>query len=350
MVDLFRQGPEQTTQSRCVLVIDPAATGSSSSSKRTITQQMSFKAHPHTQQRHKKASSSDRLIRRESFRTARFLILACVVAAFPAEASAELAPASEPRILVTANLSAYFASLDGSLQTPFGGAKGTTSSGRPTVDEVGLDGLGVHLLADMSVTLFGRHSLHVSYVGLAETGSKRLDRNLISQGQTFFAGSRAKSRLEMPLVRVGYRADWLRLSNARFSLVPEIGAARLDFAYRLTAPGATGKVNRAYVVYFAYWGVQLRGSIYDRLTAELDLYASAGLSNVVSIESDLRLLYSVWQSEHLEASLLLGVRGLWLNYKDDQRDEQNHINVRSGAYSPNPWAGLHLGVRFLYSL
>lgn len=311
---------------------------------------MRFKPHPPTQNRCEQVSSDGPLSRRESFRNARFLILACVAATLPVQASGELAPATAPRILVTATLSAYLASLDGSLQTPLGGAKGTTSSRRPTVEEVGLDGLGVHLLADMSVTLFGQHTLHMSYLGLAESGSKRLDRKLISQGQTFLAGSRTKSRLEMPLGRVGYRADWLRLSFARFSLVPEIGAARLDFAYRLTAPGATGEVDRAYVVYFAYWGVQLRGSIYNRLTAELDLYASAGLSNVVSIESDLRLLYRVWQSDHLEASLLLGVRGLWLNYKDDQRDEQNHINVRSGAYSPNPWAGLHLGVRFLYSL
>jgi hypothetical protein len=43
--------------------------------------------------------------------------------------------------------------------------------------------------------------------------------------------------------------------------------------------------------------------------------------------------------------VLVGLRGLWLRRKDDQKLAQNNINLRIGAFSANPWAGLHAGLR-----
>ncbi len=256
--------------------------------------------------------------------------------------------AGPPILRVNLSASAFLASLDGELQTPSGGAQGTTSSNRPTTSEIGLTGLEIHALTDFELTLRDQHTIHFSYAALAQSGRETLDRQLVSQGQTIPENVRVKSRLEIPFGRLGYRADWLSLPLGRWSLAPEVGAARIDFRYRLRSEQATGPVDRAYVLYFAYWGFQLRGPIRDRLHAEIDLFASAGLSNVVSLDSDFRLLYRIAENDFFAASLLLGLRGVWLHYKDDQKEEQNDINVRVGAYSTRPWAGVHAGVRVSY--
>lgn len=240
---------------------------------------------------------------------------------------------------------AFFASFDGSLQTPLGGADGSTSRNRPTTNEIGLSGVEVHALVDVELQLFERHALHGSYAHLIQDGSDRLEKRLVSQGQTVPKGARVRSRLEVPFARLGYRALWLPLSIRSWSIVPEVGAARLDFRYRLRSREASGPIDRDYVVYFAYWGLHGEGSLLPRLRGEADLFASAGLSNVISIDSDFRLVYEVLTNEAVAASLVLGVRGIWLRYKDDQREEQNEINVRSGAFSTRPWAGAHLGLR-----
>lgn len=255
----------------------------------------------------------------------------------------------EPRRLrASITSSAFIASFDGSLQTPLGGAEGSTDQRRPKTNEIGISGIEVQALADAELRLFEVHTLHASYVHLVQDGSERLDRDLLTHGQTVPEGARVRSRLELPFARLGYRAHWLPLTVGRWSFAPEVGGARLDFHYRLRSREASGPINRKYVVYFAYWGVHGEATLLPRLRGEVDLFASAGLSNVVSIDSDLRLLYRVLETEPISASLVLGLRGIWLHYKDDQRDEQNNINIRSGAFSTRPWAGAHIGVRLSY--
>lgn len=243
---------------------------------------------------------------------------------------------------------AFVSSFDGSLQTPLGGAAGSTDPSRPKTNEIGISGVEVHPMADAELRIFDLHSLHASYAHLVQSGSKRLDKNLLSHGQTVPKGARVHSRLEIPFARLGYRAHWLPLSLGDWSFAPEIGGARLDFHYRVRSDEASGPIDREYVVYFAYWGVHGEAPLLSRLRAEFDLFASAGLSNVVSIDSDVRLLYRVLETKPVSASLVVGLRGIWLRYKDDQRDEQNNINVRSGAFSTRPWAGAHIGLRLNY--
>ncbi|MCP5040700.1 MAG: hypothetical protein GY944_06695 [bacterium] len=245
-----------------------------------------------------------------------------------------------------ASASAWLSSFDGELQTPLGGRAGTTSSGRPDTREVGLAGLDVYPLADLELRLLGQHTFHLSYVFLEQSGEKTLDRKLVSHGQTFPHNARVNSHLELPFGRIGYRADWLPLAWGEWKLAPEIGAVRLDFRYRLRSKAATGEADRDYVLYFAYWGARIEGPVHGRLRATFDLLASAGLSNVTSIDSDLRLLYPVFEGRWVTASVTLGLRGIWIRYKDDQDEEQNDIDVRMGAFSRRPWAGVHLGLHF----
>jgi hypothetical protein len=250
------------------------------------------------------------------------------------------------RARISASL--FLASLDGYLQTPTGGAKGTTSARRPTTSEVGLKGIKAFALSDIEFDLFERHTIHLSYTALSQRGHATLSRSLVSQGQTIPSGSRVKSRLDIPIGRVGYRAHWLPLSYRGWSLAPELGAARLDFRYRLRSSAATGPVDRGYVLYFGYLGFQLDGPIHRRLRGEIDFFASAGISFVTAIDTDVRLVYQVARRGRATASLIVGLRGIWFRYQDDQRDEQNEIEIRTGAYSSKPWAGVHIGLRLSY--
>lgn len=251
-------------------------------------------------------------------------------------------------VSIIASASGWLASFDGTLQTPTGGAAGTTSHRRPTTSEIGLRGANAFAFADLELRFFERHTLHISYTALSQRGSGTLDQALVSQGQTFPSNAHVVSRLEIPIGRVGYRAHWLPLSFRGWSLSPEIGVASLDFRYRLRSDDATGPVDRAYELYFGYLGFQLQGPISGRLRGEFDLFASAGISNVTSLDSDLRLVYLIAENDCVSASLLAGLRGIWLHYKDDQKAEQNRIDVRTGAYSTRPWAGAHLGLRLSY--
>ncbi len=246
---------------------------------------------------------------------------------------------------VEARASALFASFDGELQTPLGGRAGTTSHERPTTEEVGLDGLRGFASAHLAVRVFEQHSFRFGYTALTQSGHETLARSLITHGQTFPKGARVESRLELPFGRVGYRAEWLPLDLGPVRITPEAGVARLDFAYRLRASEATGEADRAYVIYYAYWGAAIDAALGSGVRGELDVFASAGLNNVTSIDTDLRLLLPVFERTWLRADLVVGWRGIWLHYKDDQHERQNDIDVRVGGFSTRPWAGAQLGVQ-----
>ena len=78
------------------------------------------------------------------------------------------------------------------------------------------------------VVVFAAHELRVNYVPVDVEGSATLGRPLVSQGVLFPAGSPVESRLQLPILRVGYRAHWLPLSWGAWSLAPEIGFDRTE--------------------------------------------------------------------------------------------------------------------------
>ncbi len=258
--------------------------------------------------------------------------------------AAEGAEPSTRWLRLDARAGAMLASFDGKLQTPMGGRAGTTSIGRPETSEVGLEGLRGFASAGVELRVLERHVLHFSYTALEQSGRETLGRELITHGQTFPAGSRVESRLELPFGRLGYRAEWLLLRIGRARIAPEIGAARLDFAYRLRADAATGEADRAYVIYFTYLGAVLEAELFRGVRGEFDVFASAALNNVNSVDADLRLLVPLFERPWLRSDLVFGFRGIWLHYKDDQDERQNDIDVRVGTFSTRPWAGAHLGL------
>jgi hypothetical protein len=243
--------------------------------------------------------------------------------------------------------SAWLASATGFVQTPKGGTQGTTSSDRPKLDEIGLDGLTWLPAVDGRLTFFGDHELHVNYAALDLDGSDTLNEELISQDQTFPAGAKVKSKVRLDLLRFGYRPQWLSLKISRWTLIPEIGLSFNPFSYKLRSPAATGPVDRSYSIGFPYLEALVAGPIAGPLSAEVDISGSAGINGVTFVDTDLRLVYTLLQHERLTASCVLGLRGTWIRRRDSQ-STPNDVSLRLGSFSSDPWAGVTLGLRISF--
>jgi len=270
-------------------------------------------------------------------------------------AGAEAADAAgEPRPpLLRISATAWLASLEGHLQTPSGGRVGTTSPGRPRLEEIGLGGLQVLPTVDVQLRIARTHELHLAYVHIDLRGSAVLEDPLVSQGVLFPAGSPVESGLELPLLRLGYRAHWLRLNPGRWHIAPEVGIAGFDFAYilnntlnnTLDPPSAVASVDRRYAVLFPYLGFLAERPLLDRLDFEGEVFGSAGINGTSYAELDLRLVYALLRRRHASVSGMLGLRGLWLYRRDGQKPVPNEIDVRVGSFSSDPWAGFYVGLR-----
>jgi hypothetical protein len=262
-----------------------------------------------------------------------------VSAAEPPDAAKDRPP------LLRVSATAWLASLEGHLQTPTGGQIGTTSPQRPRLEEIGLGGLQVLPTVDLQLRIARTHEIHLAYVHVDLHGEAVLEDGLVSQGVAFPAGSPVKSGLELPFLRLGYRAHWLPLNPGRWHIAPEVGVAGFDFAYTLDSPSVTASVDRGYSVLFPYLGFLAERPLLERLDFEGEVFGSAGVNGASYAELDLRLVYAFLRGRHIEVSGMLGLRGLWLYRRDGQEPVPNEIDVRVGSFSTDPWAGFYVGLR-----
>jgi hypothetical protein len=279
-------------------------------------------------------------------------IVGALLVAFPAWVQgAEDRPASVPvgstsptrpfRLELTA--SGWLGSLEGCFQTPRGGEPGTSSQDRPGSEEIGLDGLRLLPVVEARASFRG-HEARFEFAGIYLDGDETLEGDLVSQGQTFPAGSRVESRLEMPLFRLGYRAGWLPLRFGNWSVIPEAGGLVVPFRITIDDPAATGPVDRSFSIGAPYLGLLVEGVLTDSLKFEADISGSAGIAGMAFASAEARIARTVLRRGRFEAALVLGLRGLWLHRKDDQ-ELPNELDARLGCFSTDPWAGLTFGLR-----
>jgi hypothetical protein len=129
------------------------------------------------------------------------------------------------------------------------------------------------------------------------------------------------------------------------SLAPEVGVAVVNLHYQLDSASSTGSADREYSWVFPYLGCLVQQRINDRIDLEADIAGMAGINGATYASMDLRALYTVWHSDPIAARLVIGLAGTWLRRKDDQKQLQNDPDLRYGAFSSDPWAGVHFGLR-----
>ncbi|MGH7129971.1 MAG: hypothetical protein ACREIV_15475, partial [Planctomycetaceae bacterium] len=216
--------------------------------------------------------------------------------------------------------------LRGHLQSPRGGELGTTSSHRPTVEEIGLDGAEFAPTFDTRLRFADDHEVHFNSIWIDRSGSATLADPLISDGVAFPRGAAVSSELGYDTFRLGYRPQywWADLWGVIFK--PEFGFGVTFFEYRLSSPAVAGAAEKDYDFGFYYLGFLAERQLTERLRLELDFAGSGGANGVSLIDAELRGLYEFWCRGRCRSSLVVGWRGLYLRRHDNQDHEQNDPN------------------------
>jgi len=232
-----------------------------------------------------------------------------------------------------------YGSIDGFIQTPKGGNPGSTSSNRPTFEELGFDTISIY-----EGSIRAGWDVHTIYSGaqIARlSGRSRLDDELTSQDVTFPAGSYVDADIQLDRYWLGYlyRFD-LSPEGPRnvFTVAPGACISAFAFHYELDGSGKRG-VDREYLKVGIRLGCELTWMITDKLSAHGRAFGSLPIPNTPWILGlDLVGRYQLWKSRRVKALGYLGIAYDRIDYKDEQK-VPNHILVDMG---PMLKAGLQI--------
>jgi hypothetical protein len=232
--------------------------------------------------------------------------------------------------------------VSGYLQTPRGGAPGSTSPRRPTLEEIGVgEAFEPGVLARLA---FKRHRGRLEWNQLRLHGDATLSETLVSQANTFPAGTAVSSDTDLMGLAASYGYLFeLPVGGERVALVPGVGVRGVRFNYQMTASNGLS-TDRLYASYAPDVGLDWEWRPRGRGT----LRFSGHVSQTVEAFLEARRRMSVFDASarvHADLSRRLslfaetGYRHVLLD--DVQPDEQNRVHVDFG-----PWIGFGLQGRF----
>ena len=235
----------------------------------------------------------------------------------------------ERRFRASVDASFRYGSIDGFAQVPRGGTPGTTSSRRPAFKELDVDTVAI---ADTSASVAWAN--HIIYGGVRVvrlSGDGVLDRDLVSRGITFPAGSTVSADVTLDWYRAGYkyRFSYANERGDAISLAPSAGVAVLDFEYGLS--GSAGmSVHRSFPEAAPQFGLELEWSPEGRFAISGEVLASLPLSTLPFILSArLTGRCRLWGRRSRGGAAFLGVGFDRIEFKDDQQ-VPNHIEADMG--------------------
>lgn len=228
--------------------------------------------------------------------------------------------------------------IGGFVQTPIGGAPGTTSPKRPTFDELDVDTVWAPS-TDLRFA-FGRHRIHVGGTYWVLHGQDTLRDELISHGDTYPAGTLVTSDTEFLSTWLGYGyAIPLGSTPGRLTLTPGIGVyaqvqyydihgGGLDSAREFSAPSP---MLDAELIWHPGGRIHVSGEV------RLVLDEALGLSSPTTVvEVAARLHLDLWR----DANLYLGVGYSYMEHFDEQT-VPNYSEIEVA-----PWFALGCEFRF----
>jgi len=222
--------------------------------------------------------------------------------------------------------------VSGHLQTPSGGRPGTSSKDRPSLGEIGINTASIYDAEIMPS--FGDHGMYFGGQWIGLSGERRLDETLISQGETFLAGSRVKSDVSMDWYRIGYRYRIQRGDDAGAELpateiYSRLGVAIWDFRYRLDGAGGV-QADRSYIKAAPQMGVEMEWhatrnfSLAGEFTSTLPF---PSMPWIVTVQLEGK--YKFFDKNGVGLSGFLGAGYEKINFHDHQ-DVSNEINADFG--------------------
>jgi hypothetical protein len=232
-----------------------------------------------------------------------------------------------------------FGSVDGYVQTPSGGEPGSSSSKRPTLSEIGIDDASIY--DAQAVVAFRNEEFFIGGQYIHMSGSDTLDAPLMSQGRTFAAGSAVSSDVDLDWYRFGYRHRFTLDRGGEWTLTPSIGAAVLDFHYRLRGPAATA--DRSYIKLNALLGLDAEWRPgHGRFSINADLFGTPPISPPLPemFVEEIVATYRVLDRRDTSLAVFGGVAFEQIYYEDNQT-LPNRISAEFG-----PMLVVGVGFRF----
>jgi hypothetical protein len=216
-----------------------------------------------------------------------------------------------------------YGSVNGNVQIPRGGVKGTSNANRPHFDSVGIsyanigDGeLGVRL-SEHGEAFVGAQIIQLS-------GAEFLGvQSLTTDGVVFPAHARVGSNIKLDWYRLGYRytipISFAENGTPDLTFTPWASLIALDFAYHLTAPKVAAASRN-----FTKPGVQI-GAIFawrprgGPLSLEAAIGGFPTMNNLptISVES-LYARYHFYEWHRFDFTGLLGIAWEQQEYRDDK--------------------------------
>ena len=246
--------------------------------------------------------------------------------------SSDAPPASPDGFRVIPRVAAMFGNAEGFVQTPAGGEPGTTSAGRPTLEELGIDDVQI---MDLSVTFaWDDHEIFAGGQWVELEGSAVLEQTLISQGETFPAGSPVSAEIEPSWYSFSYRHRFrhdLGAAKDALTLTPSLGVAILDMDYEISGVGGA-RAHRAYVKPSPEIGIAVDWRATDRLTVTGSIRSALAMTSSPAIlAAQLEAQYRLLDARNLSAEAVLGVAYEHIEYDDARKQEvPNHVDVEMG--------------------
>lgn len=227
-----------------------------------------------------------------------------------------------------------YGNLDGFLQTPAGGQPGSTSSKRPSFEELGFD-------QQPAFDAYGsmRRGSHEVTLGMQlqrQSGKSVLTEDLISQKQFFSAGSTVNADIQTDWYRLNYLYS-LHTGNENLSLSAGGGLVWFNFDYQLENNDSSAK--RAYSKIGYRIGGDLNWRLNDRFFLNIQIFGPIPLSNTPEIWTlETNAEYELWKSSSSRFMAVGGIGYNRIDYEDKQR-VPNHIRVETAPY-------LRFGLKF----
>ena len=247
-------------------------------------------------------------------------------------AAEQVAPENARKFHLTIEGMWMYGPVSGHLQTPSGGRPGTTSSNRPTLGEIGINTASIYDAQIMPS--FGDHGIYLGGQWVRLSGDARLEDTLISQGETFPAGTRVNSDVRMDWYRVGYRYRIQRGDEAGAELpateiYSRLGVAILDFHYRLEGAGST-RADRSYIKAAPQMGVEMEWHATKKFSVAAELTSTLPFPSMPWIvTAQLEGKYTFIEKNGLGISGFLGAGYEKISFHDHQ-DVSNEINADFG--------------------
>lgn len=238
------------------------------------------------------------------------------------------AMAGETQFAVNIGSAFLHGSIDGFLQTPAGGNPGTTSSERPTFDELGFNTVSIY---DGYVGVNrGRHEILVGAQFVRLSGKSTLSKDLTSQNRNFSAGEVVDADIKTDWYRVNYLYQLMALHVLGKSVIisPGAGVVLFDFHYELTGP--EHKVDRACSKVGCRLGGELNWILTDKLSLKAHAFGSLPFPKTPSILSiELQGQYQLRKGRYINAKAVAGAAYNRID-REGGGTIPNHIRVEMG--------------------